>query len=115
VFSSNQRRLAFPVTSGLLRYFTCIGREHRRRDEASRNQGFIPELHSDIDRVDAHVVPPGGLVAAAVNIAMTLTAEGYRELVADLAAERTRLSETNVVRIGWPRAAENARLRQSAE
>jgi hypothetical protein len=89
-----------------------VGREQRGRDEASRDQRFVPKLQSDIDRVNAHVVPPSRLVAAVVHIAMVLSAQWHGELVADLTAERSWLGETNVVGFGWPRAAKETRLRR---
>ena len=47
-----------------------------------------------------------------MHIAVMLAAERDGELIADLAAERPRLSKADVVRLGWPGAAENARLRR---
>ena len=105
-------RSALLATLSLLWSLSQVGREQRGRYEASRDQRFIPELQSDIDRIDAHVVPPSRFIATVVHIPMVLPAERHGELVTDLAAKRSRLGEANVVRLGWPSAAENARLRR---
>jgi hypothetical protein len=43
-------------------------------------------------RVDAEPDPPGGLIGAAVDLAMVNTAERHREPVADFATKRARTS-----------------------
>ena len=72
--------------------------------------GLAPQLLRDVDRIDAHVVPPGGFVAAVVEFAMMGAAERDGELVADFAAHGARLGEANVMGIGGRGAAEQARL-----
>ena len=53
-----------------------------------RSPGLLPELARRFDRIDAGVLPPGRLVADAVDQPMVDAAERDRELVARLAAER---------------------------
>jgi hypothetical protein len=105
-------RSAPPPTLSLLRSLSRIRGKQRRRDEASRDQGFIPELKSDLDRVDPDVMPPSRLVAAVMYIAVMLLAERDGEFVADLAPKRPRLGKTNMVGFGWPGATQDARLRR---
>jgi len=50
-----------------------------------------PQLAGGDDRIDAGVLPPGRLVADAVDQPVMDAAERDRELVAGLAAERGRL------------------------
>jgi len=50
-------------------------------------------------RLDTKPVPPSGFIAAAVDFAMVNTTERYRELVAHLATERTRLRGPKMMRI----------------
>ena len=49
-------------------------------------------------------------VAAAMDLAMMAAAQGHREFVADLAAERWALREAKVVGVRWLPAADQARL-----
>jgi len=58
-----------------------------------------PKLARDFGRVDAGCVEPGLLVAGAMDGAVVDAAKRYRELVADLAAERTWLRKPEVVGI----------------
>jgi hypothetical protein len=50
-----------------------------------------PQRRGNEVRVDAASVPPGGFTAAAVDLAVVDAAKRHRELVADFAAERSRL------------------------
>src|SRR5262249_26247325 len=70
----------------------------------------LPEPAGNLDRVDAGLPPPPTLVAGAVHRAMMPAAEWDRELVADLAAERTGLSKSEVVGIRRLAAAQQTRL-----
>ena len=72
--------------------------------------GLAPQLLRDVDRIDAHVVPPGGLVAAVVELAMMGATERDGELVADLAAHGAWLGEADMVRVRRSDAAQQARL-----
>jgi hypothetical protein len=60
---------------------------------------LLPELAGNLDRVNACLPPPRALVARAMHQPMMDATEWDRELIADLAAERTGLGETEVVRV----------------
>jgi hypothetical protein len=45
-----------------------------------------------------------------MNLAMVTAAQGHREFIAHLAAERWALRETHLVRVRWLVAADQARL-----
>jgi hypothetical protein len=70
--------------------------------------GLSPELPGDLDGVDAGGLPPGLLVAGAMDGAVMRAAERDGEFVARFAAERPRLQVTKMMRIGLP-AQEGAR------
>ena len=59
-----------------------------------------PQCASNICWIDTGSAPPGGLIAAAVHLAMMTPAQRYGELIADLPAERSALYETEVVSVG---------------
>ena len=71
---------------------------------------LVPKPCGDREGVYPHVVPPGDLVAGGVEFAMVAAAERHGELVADFGAERPRLGEADVVRVGRGPAAQDARL-----
>jgi hypothetical protein len=56
-----------------------------------------PKLPSFDHRINSHLQPPNWFVAAAMDLAMVATAQGHREFVAHLAAERRALCEAHVV------------------
>ena len=58
-----------------------------------------PQHASDICRNDTGSAPPGGLIAAAVHLAMMTPAQRHGELIADLPAERSALYKTEVVSV----------------
>src|SRR6516162_8165038 len=70
----------------------------------------LPEPAGDLDRVDAGLAPPRALVAGAMHRPMMPSTERDRELIADLAAERTGLGKSEVVGIRWLAAAHQTRL-----
>ena len=72
--------------------------------------GLSPELTGDFDGVDAGRLPPGLLIAGAMDRAMMRAAERDGEFIARLAAERPRLQVAEMMRIGRFAAAEEARL-----
>ena len=72
--------------------------------------GLPPELTGDFDGVDPGRRPPGPLVAGAMNRAMMRAAERDGEFIAGLAAERPRLQEAEMMRIGLFAAADETRL-----
>jgi hypothetical protein len=57
----------------------------------------LPELAGDLERINARCLPPGLLVARAMDRAMMRPAERDRELVARLAAHRARLHKSDVM------------------
>jgi hypothetical protein len=71
---------------------------------------LFPKLAGDLERVDASLLPPGLLVADAMNRAVMRAAQRDGEFIASLAAERARLHESDVVRIRRLAAAQEARL-----
>src|SRR5260370_12837054 len=60
-----------------------------------------PQLTSNLDRVDADLLPPCPLIADAMNRPVMDPAQGGNEFVAHLPTECTRLHEAQVVGIGW--------------
>ncbi len=53
-----------------------------------------PKLLSDLEWFDIQVVPPGDFVTGLVQLLVMITAEWYRELIADLETQSARLRET---------------------
>src|SRR5271165_6187917 len=74
------------------------------------HERIFPELASHIKRIDAGGLPPGLLVAGAMNGTMMGAAERDRELIAYLATERPRLHKPQVMGVRRLAAAEQARL-----
>ena len=72
--------------------------------------GLSPELTGDLDGVDAGRLPPGLLVAGAMNRAVMRAAERDGEFIAHFAAESPRLQVAKMMRIGLLAAADEARL-----
>jgi hypothetical protein len=72
--------------------------------------GLPPELPGDLNGVDAGRLPPGLLVAGAMDGAVMRAAERYGEFVARFAAESPRLQVAKMMRIGLFAAANEARL-----
>jgi hypothetical protein len=71
---------------------------------------LFPEPSGDLERVDAGLTPPRALVAGAMHRTMMPATEWDRELIADLAAECTRLREPEVVGVAGLAAAQETRL-----
>ena len=69
-----------------------------------------PELTGDLDGVDAGRLPPGLLVAGAMDGAVMRAAERDSEFIAHFAAQRPRLQVAKMMRIGLFAAANEARL-----
>ena len=72
--------------------------------------GLSPQLTGDFDGVDPGRLPPGLLIAGAMDRAMMRAAERDGEFIAGLAAERPRLQVAEMMRIGLFAAADEARL-----
>jgi hypothetical protein len=66
--------------------------------------------HSRRQRLNFCTSPPRSLVAVPVQLAMMNATQRYGELITDLAAERPRLSKTQMVGIGRRTTAHQARL-----
>jgi hypothetical protein len=91
-----------------LRYLLGTARLRRRTgSNPSLVEAYlVPELVSDLERIDACGLPPCALVTGAVDLAVVHAAERDREFIACLAAERTRLRIAKMMRIGWLTAAD---------
>ena len=74
----------------------CFGDGLRQRLGAGR----LPQLLSNLDRIDPSCFPPQRLVARAMELAVVQAAERNGEFVADLAPEGEPLGEAHVVRLG---------------
>ena len=72
--------------------------------------GLSPELPGDLDGIDAGRLPPGLLVAGAMDGAVMRAAERDGEFVARFAAERPRLQVAKMMRIGLFAPADETRL-----
>ena len=72
--------------------------------------GLSPELTGDLHGIDAGRLPPGLLIAGAMDRAMMRAAERDGEFIAGLAAERPRLQVAEMMRIGLFAAADETRL-----
>src|SRR5256886_16707916 len=72
--------------------------------------GLSPELTGDLNGVDAGRLPPGLLVAGAMDCAVMRAAKRDGEFVARFAAERPRLQVAKMMRIGLFAAADETRL-----
>ena len=75
------------------------------RSEAGPRRALIqarasPQLTSNLDRVDAGLLPPCPLIADAMNLPVMDPAQGGNEFIAHLPAECTRLREAQVMGIG---------------
>src|SRR5262245_59107303 len=75
-----------------------------------RSARRLPEPAGNLDRVSAGLPPPRALVAGAMHRTMMPATERDGELIADLAAERARLCESEVVGIRRLAAAQEAFL-----
>jgi hypothetical protein len=73
----------------------------------------LPKFSRDPERIDWVLCPPRRFVAAHVEFAVVNAAEGHREFVTDLAPERGRLGETNMMRIGRLSPTHEARVRRN--
>jgi hypothetical protein len=71
----------------------------------------LPELPRKNDRVEVGFAPPRRFVAAPVKGAVMAAAEGDYEFVADPAAQRPRLYESQMMSVRWTASAEKAWLR----
>ena len=72
--------------------------------------GAFPKLASDLDWIDASLLPPDFFVTSAMHRSVMGTAERNGEFIACFAAERARLHKSDVMRIRRLAAAQQARL-----
>ena len=72
--------------------------------------GLSPELTGDLDGVDTGRLPPGLLIAGAMDRAVMRAAERDGEFIAHFAAERPRLQVAEMMWIGLFAAADQTRL-----
>jgi hypothetical protein len=70
----------------------------------------LPKFLCENDRIEVSFSPPRRFISAPVEGAMMSAAEGNRVFVADPAAKRPRLHEPQVVGVGRPASANQARL-----
>ena len=91
-----------------LRRLETLDRFHRRIC-GNVEAGVLPELASDIKRIDVCRLPPRLLVTGALHLTVVHAAERHRELIARLPTERTRLGKSKMMRIRWLTAANQAR------
>src|SRR5262249_12390205 len=76
----------------------------------SQSARLLPQPAGNLARVNAGLPPPCALITRAMHCTMMPAAEWDCELIADLAAERTRLGKTEVVGVRGLAAADEARL-----
>jgi hypothetical protein len=70
----------------------------------------LPKRQGDRNGIDVDPIPPCRFITMPVKFAMVKSTNRYRELITDFAAQRTRLCEAKMVRIGGFAAAHQARL-----
>jgi hypothetical protein len=75
-----------------------------------QRMGFKPQRAGSRKRIYSGISPPRSFVTAAMDLTVVRATERHRELVTDLATERTRLREAQMVWIGGPATAYQARL-----
>ena len=64
----------------------------------------------DLERLDVELLPPGGLVAGLMQLAVMTSAEGHGELIAYLEANGSRLRKAQVMRVARLAATDKAGL-----
>ena len=69
-----------------------------------------PQHAGSRKRIYSGILPPRSFTTVAMELAVVRATEWHRELIADLAAERARLREAQMVWIGGPATADQARL-----
>jgi hypothetical protein len=71
---------------------------------------LLPEPERDWKRIDVELLPPCGLIARAMKLAVMDPANRNSKLVAHSVSKPTRLGKREVMRIGWDAAAHKAGL-----
>src|SRR5262249_12921736 len=93
-------------------------RNLRRRDVFAWGESIaiepcvLPELERDWKRVDVELLPPCGLIARAMQLAVVDPTNRHGELVAHSVSKRTRLGKREVMRIRRYAATHKTRLPQ---
>src|SRR6516162_2837156 len=105
--ASSSRRLAVQYASARGSVALCVLRRLGVSAPLAHVR-LLPELASYLDWIDADAFPPCLLVSSPMGCAVVGAAERDCELIADLAAERARLREAQVMRVGWLARAEQA-------
>ena len=72
---------------------------------------LLPKPPGNRQGVDLEVLPPGHLIATAMQLLMMTAAKGNGELVADFETQGSGLSKSQVMRIARLPAADQTRLR----
>ena len=67
---------------------------------------FKPKRAGSRKRIYAPVLPPRFFITTAMDLTVVRPTQRHRELVTDLASERTRLCEAQMVWIGGPATAD---------
>jgi hypothetical protein len=62
---------------------------------------FFPKRVGDLKRIDVETFPPSDLIAGLMQLPMMAAAERDGELVTDFHAQSSRLSEAQMMRVGW--------------
>ena len=71
---------------------------------------LFPEPFGDFQRFDLEISPPCHLIAGLMQLTMMTATERDGELVTDFETQRSRLSKSQVMRIGRLTAADEAGL-----
>src|SRR6516165_106763 len=104
--------------SWILNWRIPLLRNLRRRDVFAWGESIaiepcvLPELERDWKRVDVELLPPSGLIARTVKLAVVDPTNRHGELVAHSVSKRTRLGKREVMRIRRYAAAHKTRLPQ---
>jgi len=69
-----------------------------------------PQRASTDSRIGTDLLPPGSFIATVMNLAVMAPAQRYRELIADLATDRSALRKAQMVGIRRATTANQARL-----
>ena len=72
--------------------------------------GLQPQRAGSDGRIDTGLFPPRGFIATAMDLAVVATAQRHGELIAHFSPERAVLREPQMMGIGGPAAADQARL-----
>ena len=77
----------------------------------SHGSSALPQVQRYRQRLDIEIVPPHAFITDFMQFAMVDPADRYGKLVAHFHAQRTWLSKTQVMGVGWAAATNDAGLR----